>query len=200
MLVALTGGAGSGKSTVANFLRKHGITVIDLDKVGHETLELEAVKKKLVNIFGEKILNGDQIDRGKLRNIVFNSQKALKKLNEVVHPEMIKLLWRKIEELKDKKDIIVVDGALIPELGLIERFDFVVVVDVPKDIQIERLVKRNNISSSLALKIIDSQMEREEKLKVADYIIDASKNMDYTLKQAGRLVEILNNYQLRRGE
>lgn len=200
MLVALTGGAGSGKSTVANFLRKHGITVIDLDKVGHETLELEAVKKKLVNIFGEKILNGDQIDRGKLRNIVFNSQKALKKLNEVVHPEMIKLLWRKIEELKDKKDIIVVDGALIPELGLIERFDFVVVVDVPKDIQIERLVKRNNISSSLALKIIDSQMEREEKLKVADYIIDASKNMDHTLKQAGRLVEILNNYQLRRGE
>ena len=113
---------------------------------------------------------------------------------------MIKLLWRKIEELKDKKDIIVVDGALIPELGLIERFDFVVVVDVPKDIQIERLVKRNNISSSLALKIIDSQMEREEKLKVADYIIDASKNMDHTLKQAGRLVEILNNYQLRRGE
>jgi len=199
LLVALTGGIASGKSIVADFLRKHGIPVIDLDKVGHETLKIETVKKKLVKAFGKSIIKNGEVDREKLRYLVFNSKENLKKLNNIVHPEMVKLMWEKINSLKDK-EILVVEGAIIPELGLANKFDFVVVVDVPKDIQMERLMKRNNISCSIALGMIDSQMSREKKLSFADYVIDASKDISDTLKQSEELLRILQKRFLAKGE
>lgn len=192
LLVALTGGAGTGKTTIAEFLRKNGIVVVDLDKVGHETLELESVKKKLVKTFGERILKGDRINRKKLRNIVFDSEENLKKLNEIVHPEMINLLWKKIKELKDE-NIVVVDGALIPELGLVEKFDFVVVTDAPKELQIKRIVERSKIPLHMAEKIVNSQMEGKKRIEIADYVIDTSGDMNQTLKQAEKLLKLLEN-------
>ncbi|MDI3472526.1 MAG: dephospho-CoA kinase [Thermotogaceae bacterium] len=192
LLVALTGGAGTGKTTVAEFLRKSGITVIDLDKVGHETLELENVKKKLVEVFGREILKDDRIDRKKLRNIAFDSKENLKKLNEIVHPEMINMLWRKIRELNDE-NIVVVEGAIIPELGLTKDFDFIVITDVPKEVQIKRVAERNKIPFHLAERIVNYQMDRKKRLELADYVIDTSGDINKTLEQAKKLLKLLKS-------
>jgi len=193
LIVGLTGGIVGGKSTVASMFKYLGAKIIDADKLGHSViLPNKPAWKKIVKIFGKDIIQNDMtIDREKLGKIVFANQSLLKKLNEITHPEITKMIKKEIDSAKNKKHnqekILIIDAALIYEAKIDRFMDKIIVVYIDKDEQIKRLIKRNNLSKDEALQRVRSQISMEEKAKIADYVIDNSNSLDKTKKQVEKI-------------
>ena len=197
LIVGLTGGIVGGKSTVASIFKDLGAKIIDTDKVGHSViLPNKPAWKKIVKIFGKDILQNDMtIDREKLGKIVFANQSLLKKLNEITHPEITKMIKKEIDLAKNKthnqEKVLIIDAALIYEAKIDRFMDKIIVVYIDKDEQIKRLIKRNNLSKDEALQRVRSQIPMEEKAKIADYVIDNSSSLDKTKEQVEKIWESL---------
>jgi len=201
LIIGLTGGIVSGKSTVASMFRDLGAKIIDADRLGHSViLPHKPAWKRIVKLFGEDILGNDlTIDREKLGKIVFADQALLKKLNEITHPEIMKLIKKEINLARNKthnqEKILVIDAALIYEAKIDRLMDKIIVVYIDEDEQIKRLIKRNNLSKDGALQRVKSQIPMKEKIKMADYVIDNNDTLDKTKKQVetiwGKLVSRL---------
>ncbi|WP_291492649.1 dephospho-CoA kinase [Desulfurella sp.] len=193
MRVGLTGSIATGKSTVANMFRELGAHVIDSDEISHTALKkTQKTHKQIVEVFGESILdeNGD-IDRKKLGAIVFNDKQKLTLLESIIHP-YVQQKRKEIEESilkKEKNAVIIYDVPLLFEKHLESSFDKTIVVYAKKEIQIERLMKRQNLTYDEALKLINLQMDIEEKKQKADFVIDNSYSLENTKKQVVRLFE-----------
>jgi len=193
LIVGLTGGIVGGKSTVASMFNDLGAKIIDADKLGHSViLPNKPAWKKIVKIFGKDILQNDlTIDREKLGKIVFANQTLLKKLNEITHPEITKIIKKEIDSVKNKthnqEKILIIDAALIYEAKIDRFIDKIIVVYIDKDEQIKRLIKRNNLSKDEALQRVRSQIPMEEKAKMADYVIDNSNSLDKTKEQVEKI-------------
>ena len=193
LIVGLTGGIVSGKSTVALMFKDLGAKIVDADKLGHSViLPHEPAWEKIVKIFGKDVLQNDlTIDREKLGKIVFANQSLLKKLNDITHPEITKIIKKEIDSLKNKtynqKKILIIDAALIYEAKIDRLMEKIIVVYIDEDEQIKRLIKRNNLSKDEALQRIKSQMPMKEKVKMADYVIDNSNSLDKTKKQVEKI-------------
>jgi len=131
------------------------------------------------------------IDRGKLGKIVFANQTLLKKLNEITHPEILKLIKKEINLARNKtynqEKILIIDAALIYEAKMDRLMDKIIVVYINEDEQVKRLAKRNNLSKEDALQRIKSQMPVKEKIKMADHVIDNSSSLDKTKKQVEKI-------------
>jgi len=189
LIVGLTGGIVGGKSTVASMFRDLGAKIIDADRLSHSViLPYKPAWKKIVKLFGEDILRNDlTIDREKLGKIVFADQALLKKLNEITHPEIIKLIRKEINLAKNKTHkqgkILIIDAALIYEAKIDRLMDKIIVVYINEDEQVKRLTKRNNLSKEEALQRIKSQMPMKEKVKMAEYVIDNNNTLDKTKEQ-----------------
>lgn len=197
MIVGLTGGIVVGKSTVASMFRDLGAKIIDADKLGHSViLPNKPVWKKIVKIFGKDILQNDlTIDREKLGKIVFANQALLKKLNEITHPEITKIIKKEINLARNATNnqgkVLIVDAALIYEAKIDRFMDKIIVVYIDEDEQIKRLIKRNNLSKEEALQRIKSQMPMKEKVKMTDYVIDNSNSLDKTREQVEKIWQSL---------
>ena len=193
LIVGLTGGIVGGKSTVASMFRDLGANIIDADKLGHSViLPYTSAWKKIVKLFGKEILRNDMtIDREELGKTVFTNQILLKKLNEITHPEIIKIIKKEIISAKNKthgqQKILMIDAALIYEAKIDRFMDKIIVVYIDRKEQIKRLIKRNNFSKDEALQRIKSQMPMKEKVKMADYIIDNNNSLDKTKKQVVKI-------------
>ncbi|MCK4240349.1 MAG: dephospho-CoA kinase [Candidatus Atribacteria bacterium] len=193
MIIGLTGGIVSGKSTVAKMFKDLGVKIVDADELGHKViLPHKPAWEKIVKLFGKDLLKEDlNIDRRKLGRIVFNNQNLLKKLNEITHPEIIKLIKKEIKSIKDKTDkkddILIIDAALIYEAKIDNLMDKIIVVYINEEKQIERLMERNNLSAQESLKRIKSQTPLKEKVKMADYVIDNSNSLDKTKEQVKKI-------------
>jgi len=193
LIIGLTGGIVSGKSTVALMFKDLGAKIVDADKLGHSViLPHEPAWEKIVKIFGKDVLQNDlTIDREKLGKIVFANQSLLKKSNDITHPEITKIIKKEIDSLKNKtynqKKILIIDAALIYEAKIDRLMDKIIVVYIDEDEQIKRLIKRNNLSKDEALQRIKSQMPMKEKVKMADYVIDNSNSLDKTKKQVEKI-------------
>jgi len=189
LIVGLTGGIVGGKSTVASMFRDLGAKIIDADRLGHSViLPYKPAWKKIVKLFRENISKNDlTINREKLGKIVFADQALLKKLNEITHPEIIKLIKKEINLARDKthkqEKILIIDAALIYETKIDTLMDKIIVVYIEEDEQIKRLIKRNNLSKDEALQRVKSQIPMKEKIKMADYVIDNNDTLDKTKKQ-----------------
>jgi dephospho-CoA kinase len=189
LIIGLTGGIVSGKSTVARMFKDLGAKIVDADKLGHKViLPQEAAWKRIIKIFGKDILQKDQtISREKLGKIVFANQNLLKKLNKITHPEIIKLIKKEISLAKDnskeEKKILIIDAALIYETKIDRLMDKIIVVYLDEEEQLKRLIKRNNLSKKEALQKIKSQIPLKEKIEIADYVIDNSNSLDKTKEQ-----------------
>jgi len=197
LIVGLTGGIVGGKSTVASMFRDLGAKIIDADKLGHSViLPNKPAWKKIVKIFGKDILQNDlTIYRKKLGKIVFANKTFLKKLNEVTHPEITKMIKKEISLAKNAKHnqekILIIDAALIYETKIDEFMDKIIVVYIDKDKQIKRLIMRNNLSKDEALQRVRSQIPMEEKAKMADYVIDNSNSLSKTREQVEKIWQSL---------
>ncbi|KPL01682.1 MAG: dephospho-CoA kinase [candidate division Zixibacteria bacterium SM1_73] len=191
LIVALTGGIASGKSVVAKILEELGCYIHNADKIAHDLMEPEKpVWKKIVAHFGIKILNEDKtINRSRLGKIIFSDEKERRFLNELIHPlvlEKKKEIINRIEK-EGHYNIFISEAALTIEAGFADFFDKIIMTYCKKEVQIERLMERDGISQKQAMKKIKSQMQPQEKLKYADYIIDTSGSLQSTVEQTERV-------------
>jgi dephospho-CoA kinase len=179
-IIGLTGGIGSGKSTVARVLAELGAVIVDLDKVGHDVLKQKEAREKLVMEFGESILNnGGDIDRARLGGIVFNDSKALSRLNRIVHPVIDDVVKRKVAEyLREGVEVVVLEAAAMLDAGRSSQVDEVWVTIAPESVVLERLAGRTGYSEAEAKARIKSQMTGEERVKQADVVIDTDCTLD----------------------
>jgi len=194
LIVGLTGGIVGGKSTVASMFRDLGAKIIDADKLGHSVIfPNKPAWKKIVKIFGKDILQNDlTINREKLGKIVFTNQTFLKKLNEVTHPEITKMIKKEIDSATNNQEkVLIIDAALIYEAKIDRLMDKIIVVYIDKDEQIKRLIKRNNFSRDEALQRVRSQIPMKEKAKMADYVIDNSNSLSKTREQVEKIWQSL---------
>ena len=172
MIVGLTGGIASGKSTVSNILKKFDIYIADADKIAKDLGNREDVIKEIQEKISKDILDDkNNIDRAKLKNIVFSDKTKLKVLNSIFHPK-IKEELKKIKLNSSKNDIIIFDVPLLFETDIYKMCDKNILVYVDEEIQIQRLILRDKITRELAKKIIDSQMSLGEKKLKSDILIE----------------------------
>lgn len=178
MIVGLTGGIASGKSTVSNLFRKYGIEIVDADKVAKEVSEKKESIEKISNIFGKDILDSDgKIIREKLREKAFKNRELLQELNKIIHPQVMEYFKRKKEE-NSKDEILIFDIPLLYETKMEYLCDKIIVVGVDVQKQIRRVVARDGSSEELAKKIIFNQMPLDEKIKKADIVIMNDGTLD----------------------
>ena len=179
MIVGLTGGIGTGKSTVSRKLRERGYPVIDLDVISREVIEYPEVIDELVRNFGSEILENQNntsgkksISRNKLRQTVFKEEKKVSVLNSIMHPPIVKEMRRQIEELRKSYKTVFVEVQLLFEAELEKEFDITVLVYADKKTQLERVLKRDGRSEGEVQQIINAQMDMTEKRRVSNYIIE----------------------------
>lgn len=173
--LGLTGGIATGKSTADTILREQGIPIIDADLIAHQLmLPNEKNYEAIVNKFGKEILSLDQtIDRKKLGEIVFNDKMKLTLLNEITHPNIVAEIKRQMSKFRqDHAAIVVLDIPLLFEGKLENLCDGVLLISASKQIQMHRLMVRNNLSEKQAASRIASQMSLIEKKNLADYVIE----------------------------
>ncbi|WP_027308206.1 dephospho-CoA kinase [Caloramator sp. ALD01] len=195
-IIGLTGGIASGKSTVSNYLILKGLDVIDADLISREIYQIgEKAYKIVVDVFGKGILNEDlTINRKKLGQIVFSNNEQLKKLNEITHPIIFEKIKKRVYEInKMNKRVCIIDAALLFESNWYNICDIKWLVYVDKITQIKRLIERDKISEEDAVKRISVQMPIEEKIKLADFIINNSGDLRYTYEQVDILLNIALN-------
>lgn len=190
MIIGITGSIASGKSLVTNYLLNSGYKVIDSDKISHDVLFIEEVKQKLINSFNYSIIENNQINRKHLGQIIFNNKEKKELLQSIVFPYIIKEINNQIEKNKDEH-LLFLDAPLLIEYNLLYLVDKVIVVNIDKNIQIERLMKRDNIDYDYANNKINSQLSLEEKIKYADYIISNNLDINNTINQIKNILKQL---------
>jgi dephospho-CoA kinase len=186
--VGLTGGIGAGKSEVAGRLAALGAVVIDADLIAREVVGAGTDGlAEVVSAFGPAVLGPDGgLDRALLGEIVFADPQRLATLNSIVHPR-VGARMRELEEAAGPSSIVVHDVPLIAENGLAGAFDVVVVVDVPPRIQIDRLVRLRDMSPDQAQARMAAQATREQRLAIADIVVDNSGSLAELDRQLGEL-------------
>ena len=185
MIVGLTGGIGTGKSTVSRKLRERGYPVIDLDVISREVIEYPEVIDELVRNFGNEILENQNnisgkksISRNKLRQTVFKEEKKVSVLNSIMHPPIVEEMRRQIEELRKSYKTVFVEVQLLFEAKLEKEFDIIVLVYADKKTQLERVLKRDGRSEGEVQQIINAQMDMTEKRRLSNYIIENNGNSE----------------------
>jgi dephospho-CoA kinase len=192
LLVGLTGGIASGKSTVSAMLAELGAEVIDADHIARQVvMPGTPAWCKLRDHFGPGVLHPDgQLDRQALADIVFADKSKLALLNEITHPAIFARIADRLEAHHGQDVVVVLDAALLIEAGLAEGVDMVVVVHSPREIQVDRLAAKG-VGSQDARNRIASQLEPEKRLARADIVIDNSGSLEDLGRQVEKLWEEL---------
>ncbi len=195
--VGLTGGLASGKSFVGHSLADLGCHLIEADELGHQVLlpggeAYDAV----IDEFGNQILDDEgMIDRRRLGALVFNDTERLAKLNSLVHPP-VRAREKELEARASQIDpggIVVVEAAILIETGSYKGFDRLIVAACPPEVQLERAMRRSGLTEDEVRARLSRQLPLEEKVKVADYVIDTSGSKEHTLEQVRKVYESLRS-------
>tara|TARA_B100001287_G_scaffold69129_1_gene56892 strand:- start:154 stop:747 length:594 start_codon:yes stop_codon:yes gene_type:complete len=177
MIIGLTGGIGSGKSAAAEYFIELGIDVIDADEVSKNILvKNENAKKAFTDRFGEKYIKNNQIDREALREDIFQDEAKRKNLESIIHPIVRDEIGQFLVNSKSIYKIVMVP--LIIETNSVEFYDKIIVVDCETNLQIERASSRDNQNKENIINIMNNQATREERLKIASFVIENNSNLD----------------------
>tara|TARA_Y100001970_G_scaffold38335_1_gene47281 strand:+ start:108 stop:701 length:594 start_codon:yes stop_codon:yes gene_type:complete len=178
MIIGLTGGIGSGKSAAANFFIELGIDVIDADDISKNVLtENNKAKKAFIEKFGDHYIQNNKIDREALREDIFKDKIKRKTLESIVHPAVREEILKFINDSDSIYKIVMVP--LIVETNSADFYDKIIVVDCENNLQIERASSRDNQTKENIINIISNQASREERLKIADFIISNNSNLEH---------------------
>ncbi len=196
IVIGLTGNIASGKSEVSKILSSFGAKIIDMDSIGKEIQEqnINDAVNKIILALGSKFYKKGKIDRKALGRYVFSDKSALQKLNVIMIPIMSKCLNQVLDKEKENgTKVVVVDAAILFEAGWNKFADEVWVVYTPENLQIDRLIKRENISEEDARMRINAQMKIEDKINRADFVIDNSGDLNEVTKQVTELWNRIKN-------
>lgn len=196
MLVAgLTGGIASGKSTVADMFETAGALIVDADRIARDVVVPESSAwREIKSIFGDQVIRSDgSLDRLVLGDMVFNDIKLRKLLEGIVHPIVRDRMAREVERLADEnpKGLIIKDIPLLFETGMTDGLAEIIVVYVPFDKQLKRLMKRDGVGSNAARSRVNAQMPLEEKRRLGTLVIDNSGDLSDTKDQVLKIYNIL---------
>jgi len=195
VIIGITGGIGSGKTTISQMFKNLGAFTLEADKLSREVLYPYSTPYcHIIVYYGNKIIMKDHfINRKLLRKYAFSDRKVLKVLEKIIHPYVIGLGIKKIYEKfgeNHKNQIIIFDIPLLIEANLISLVDKIVVVYAKKSQQKERIIKRDKLDEKEAEKLISLQLSILEKIKFCDYIIDNSCSLDKTFYQVKKLFQL----------
>jgi dephospho-CoA kinase len=182
--IGLTGGIGSGKTTVAKLFEMLGVPVFYADLEAHYIRSRTEISEQIIQYFGSSILTENQIDKHKLADVIFNNPHALCWLNALIHPLLKKEFDKWCNDVETKYTsfannpipFVIMDAALIFEANFQYLFDKIIVVDAPENLRISRVMKRENICEQEVLQRINSQMSADEKLQKADIVIQNNEH------------------------
>ena len=210
MVIGLTGGIGTGKSTVSQILRNKGFSVIDLDVISHKVIEFPSVVEKIVRNFGKEVLENNEnnndgnrtVSREKLGKIIFSDREKRFTLNSIMHPEILRIMHKKILECESKNEkenkIIFVEIQLLFEVQWEKEFDYILLVAAKRDIQVRRVLERDKRSEKEAWDIINSQMSLDEKRGKSDFVIENDGNIDDLNREVDKFLKILEQQQFQK--
>ena len=188
ILIGLTGGIGSGKSTVSALLAGHGAVIIDADAITRQLQQAgQPLLQELAERFGSGIITSNgELDRPALAAVAFSDPEALKDLNKIVHPAVAKEMDRQMSEVRNTDKVVVLDIPLLaenPRKGLCG----VIVVDVPVELAVHRLVTFRSMSEADARVRIEKQASREKRLEIADQVVDNSGDLESLAKRVSEV-------------
>ena len=190
MIVGITGGMGSGKSSFARELEELGAIRIDADHAGHQVIARPEILRDLLAAFGEDLVNEDgKLNRRELGRRAFADEASCTRLNQIVHPLLEKELNEQMDLARNRcnEKVVVVDAALIFEWGDLQRFDVIVVVDAREELRIERLIRGGRISEAEARRRMACQMPVGEKTAKADWVVDNNGSLQDLRREAENL-------------
>ena len=196
-IIGLTGGIATGKSTVANIIKKHGYKVIDADKISKQAVEIgKPAYKKIVKSFGKDILNQDKsLNRKKLADLIFGDTNLREKLNSIVHPFIFRDIKKAIEEYSRNEEYLFLDiPLLIEEIDEFNKheidIDEIWLVYTDEKTQLDRLVKRDNISEEQGIERIKSQIPMDLKKEYATRVIDNRGSIKSLIEQVEKMFSV----------
>ncbi len=190
--IAVTGGAGSGKSFVCNRLKELGIKIISSDKLAMEAVAPgSTAHEKIFNYFGAKVLLSDgTLNRQMLRHIIVNDSAARLSLERFIHPEISKLMQQKMAQAEQQGDrVVVVEVPLLFELGMEEQFDLVVVVSAARKLRVKRLMDRDKVSREDAEELLKVQMPDQEKVERGGFVLSNDGSKEQLIRSVDQLYE-----------
>lgn len=185
MKIGLTGGIATGKSTVAAMLVERGALLVDADQVAREVvMPGEPALEAVASAFGQAVIHKDgTLDRKALGGIVFNNRESLAQLESILHPAIRSRMQQRIRQYEEQSHLVVADIPLLYETGQEGLYDGVMVVYVPQQLQLKRLMERNQLPEEEAKRRIGLQMDIEQKRSRADWVIDNSGSLEETRRQ-----------------
>lgn len=191
VVIGVTGSVGTGKSTVAKMFRELGAVVLDADVLAREAMEPKRLAwRRIVQAFGERVLNDDQtIDRQALARVVFSDGQARKRLEGIIHPQVLRRMKQQLHRLRRQRAVrgVVLDVPLLVEAGAQGLVDVLVVVVAPAEVQRERLTTKYGWSEEEVAQRIEAQMELSAKAALADSVVDNGNGLEHTRKQVRQI-------------
>lgn len=189
-IVGLTGGIGSGKTTIANQFKSLGVPIYIADDEAKKLMNNGSVLEKIKKTFGEEFVDDNILNREKLAQIVFSNPEKLKQLNQIVHPEVKKHFLKWLNKHKNHPYVIK-EAAILFESGSYKDCDFIITVIAPLEMRIQRILKRDNTTREAILNRIKNQWNDEEKVSKSDFVIQ-NEDVNEALKKTYEIHNLLN--------
>ena len=192
LIIGITGGIGTGKTTVSKYLEDKGYYVINADQIAKDLLtNNNIIKEKIIKEFGANSYVNNQYNTSYISNIVFNNTKKLSRLNQIVHPAVLNQIINLIDTAMQKNiKIIFIDIALLFELNLEEGVDYILTITAKEDIRIDRVIKRSNLPIEEIKRRINNQISVEEAVQNSDFVIENNDTIEKLYNSVDYILDI----------
>ena len=194
-IIGLTGGIGSGKTTIAKFFASEGVPIYIADLEAKSLMDSKEIKKEIFELFGKTIFKNEMLDRAKIAEIVFNDPTMLVKLNSIVHPA-VKKHFKEWVHAHESEDLLLYESAILFESGHYKEFDYVISVIAPLESRIARVLARDDSTREQVMSRVNAQWNDDERVKKSDFIIENINLDDSKLK----VMDILKILKIKQNE
>ncbi|UWY26710.1 dephospho-CoA kinase [Flavobacterium sp. TR2] len=189
-VIGLTGGIGSGKTTVANYFEEMGVPVYIADDGAKRVMQSKNILKEVKSAFGGNIFDGDVLNRAKLAQVVFNDKEQLAKLNAIVHPA-VKLDFEEWVKEHKNKDYVIYEAAILFESGRYKDCDVIITVTAPEEVRIDRVIKRDKTTREQVVSRMKMQWNDEKRISKSNFVIN-NNNLKKAKEDVVKILKILN--------
>ncbi|MFD1605757.1 dephospho-CoA kinase [Flavobacterium artemisiae] len=189
-VIGLTGGIGSGKTTIASYFKELGVPVYIADDGGKNVMQTQEVIDKIKSTFGKGIFDNEVLNRGKLAEIVFKDKEELAKLNAIVHPAVKRDFENWLEQYKNF-EYVIYEAAILFESGRYKECDVVITVTAPEEVRIERVMQRDNSTRKQVLNRMKMQWNDEKRISKSNFVIN-NNNLKIAKEEVVKILKILN--------